>query len=246
MLRYRRKNTVKIWFTVYRQKLTVKNEKPSTAKNVPSCCVTAVKYRQNLIYGLPPKRLPSKKGKPSTAKTLPSCCVTVPSKSVKNIVTEHLPEKKAQTCTWYYLPGTSYSSIVRTSINSTVVHFIVYTYIGGFQTHAPGCVNSNPNNNSRGPLLRNVNLAFRLEVFFLVPSPATFLEWPMTVSFLSRLNFNRFCRFLLLVILVCVHAARTASHVESGGLSSFSRHGATGLPFFCEFSRQVVVSPVLA
>ena len=80
MLRYRRKNTVKIWFTVYRQKLTImlryrrkntvknwftvtaknlpsKNEKPSTAKNLPSCCVTAVK-------------IPSKFDLPSTAKNV--------------------------------------------------------------------------------------------------------------------------------------------------------------------------------
>ena len=57
MLRYRRKNTVKIWFTVYRQKLTVNNEKPSTAKNLPSCCVTAVK-------------IPSKFDLPSTAKNV--------------------------------------------------------------------------------------------------------------------------------------------------------------------------------
>ena len=79
MLRYRRKNTVKI-------------DLPSTAKNLPSCCVTAVKIPSK--FGLPStaKTLPSKKGKPSTAKRLPSCCVTVPSKSVKNIVTGHSPD----------------------------------------------------------------------------------------------------------------------------------------------------------
>ena len=62
MLRYRRKNTVKIRFTVYRQK----------------------RYRQKRENRLPPK-------------TSPSCCVTVPSKSVKNIVTEHLPGKNEGT-----------------------------------------------------------------------------------------------------------------------------------------------------
>ena len=55
MLRYLLKNTLKILFTVYRQKVTVKKGRTV--------------YRQKL----------------------PSCCVTVPSKSAKNIVTEHLP-----------------------------------------------------------------------------------------------------------------------------------------------------------
>ena len=57
MLRYRRKNTVKILFTVYSLKLTVKKRKPSTAKNLPSCCVAAVK-------------IPSKFDLPSTAKNV--------------------------------------------------------------------------------------------------------------------------------------------------------------------------------
>ena len=48
-------------------------------------------YRQNLSYRLAPKSYRQKREKPSTAKKLPSCRVTVPSKSVKNIVTEHLP-----------------------------------------------------------------------------------------------------------------------------------------------------------
>ena len=59
--------------------LPSKNEKPFTAKNLPSCSVTAVKISKFYL--------------PSTAKKLPPCCVTVPSKSVKNIVTEHLPGK---------------------------------------------------------------------------------------------------------------------------------------------------------
>ena len=55
MLRYRRKNTIKIGFTVYRQK----------------------RYRQKRENRLPPKSYRH---------------VTLPSKSVKNIVAEHLPE----------------------------------------------------------------------------------------------------------------------------------------------------------
>ena len=60
-------------------------------KTLPSCCVTAVKIPSKFDLPSTAKTLPSKKGKPSTAKKLPSCCVTVPSKSVKNIVTEHSP-----------------------------------------------------------------------------------------------------------------------------------------------------------
>ena len=41
--RYRGDLPSKFWVTVYRQRVTVKKGKPSTAKNLPSSCVTAVK-----------------------------------------------------------------------------------------------------------------------------------------------------------------------------------------------------------
>ena len=90
MLRYRRKNTVNDLPSTAKN-LRSKNEKPSTAKSLPSRYVTAVKIPSKNDLPSIAKMLPSKMGKPSTAKKLTSCCVTVPSKSVKNIVTEHRP-----------------------------------------------------------------------------------------------------------------------------------------------------------
>ena len=74
----------------YRRKIPSKFDLPSTAKNLPSCCVTAVKIPSKFDLPSTAKNLPSKNEKQSTPKKLPSCCVTVPSESVKNIVTEHL------------------------------------------------------------------------------------------------------------------------------------------------------------
>ena len=87
MWRYRRQNTVKIWFTVYRQKLTVmlRYRRKNTAK------IAVTVYRQNL---------PSKNEKPSTAKNLPSCCVTavkIPSKFDLPSTTKNVTVKKGKT-----------------------------------------------------------------------------------------------------------------------------------------------------
>ena len=55
MLRYRRKNTVKIWFTVYRQKLTVENGKTVYRQKVTVMWrYRPVQVRQKYRYLTPP------------------------------------------------------------------------------------------------------------------------------------------------------------------------------------------------
>ena len=78
-----------------------KNEKTSTVKNLPSCCDTAVKILSKFDSPSTAKKVTVKKGKIVYRQKLPSCCVTVPSKSVKNIVTEHLPGKYITRLYWH-------------------------------------------------------------------------------------------------------------------------------------------------
>ena len=67
MLRYRRKYRQNLMHRLP-PKLPSRNEKPSTAENLPSCCVTAVKIPSKFDLPSTAKTVTVKNGKPSTPK----------------------------------------------------------------------------------------------------------------------------------------------------------------------------------